>query len=602
MRCDVLEGRGPAALSRLTRLVCAGVAAAIVLLVMLDAAAAQPKRVLLLHSFGRDFKPWSDYAHAIRSELNRQSPWPLDLTEHALVTARSSDENPEPAFVEYLRALHAKNPPDLIVSIGAPAAAFVQRHRAQLFPTTPMLLTVVDQRRVQYSVLTENDAVVAVAINYLAALENILRVRPDTKNIMLVVGTSPIEKFWKEAIAKEAEPLAGRVALTWTDQWPFEELLKRAAALPPDSAIFWELMIVDAAGVVHEESAALARLHAVSAAPIFSYTDAFFGREIVGGPHVPVLDVGKQVAAVAFRILSGEKPGDIKAPPVGVGTPRFDWRELQRWNISESRLPPGSVVEFRQPTAWEQYRLEITTICAAFVLQAMLISWLLYERAQRRRSEAAAHALNARLINAQEEERSRLARELHDDVTQRLARLAIDAAVDVRAAANPAGAAMTSVRDNLIRLSEDVHALSYRLHPSILEDLGLIEALESECRHFSAPPIKLEANGRDFPEKLPKDVALCLFRIAQEALRNVARHATATQAVVRLRRLDGGLELTVRDDGVGFDTGRRRAGVSLGLASMRQRAVSLGGHVDIDSSPGRGTTVAAWVPLRQEAA
>ena len=167
--------------------------------------AAEPKRVMILHSFGRDFKPWSDYARAIRSELDRQSSWPLDLSEHSLVTARFSDENPEVPFVEYLRALYAKQRLDLIVSIGAPAAAFVQRHRQQLFPTTPMLLTVVDQRRVQFSTLTANDAVVAVSINYFGAIENILRVLPDTKNVAVVVGNSPIEKYWKEEIGRAGE-------------------------------------------------------------------------------------------------------------------------------------------------------------------------------------------------------------------------------------------------------------------------------------------------------------------------------------------------------------------------------------------------------------
>src|SRR5262245_45170903 len=216
------------------------------------ASAVEPKQVILLHSFGRDFKPWSDYAKTIRAELNRQSPWPLDITEHSLVTARSPDEDPEVPFVAYLRTLSAKRPPDLIVSIGAPAAAFVQRHRQQLFSTTPMVFTAVEQRRVQYSSLTANDAVVAVRINYLAAVENILQVLPDTKDVIVVVGTSPIEKFWKEAIAKEAEPLANRIKLSFTDDLPFETLLRHASALPKQSAIFWELMIVDAAGVVHE--------------------------------------------------------------------------------------------------------------------------------------------------------------------------------------------------------------------------------------------------------------------------------------------------------------------------------------------------------------
>jgi hypothetical protein len=105
------------------------------------ALAAEPKRVMMLHSFGPDVKPWSEYARAIRAELAEQSPWPLDLYEHSLVSARFSDEDPEVPFVEYLRALYAKRPLDLIVTIGAPAAAFVQRHRRQLFSTAPMVFT-----------------------------------------------------------------------------------------------------------------------------------------------------------------------------------------------------------------------------------------------------------------------------------------------------------------------------------------------------------------------------------------------------------------------------------------------------------------------------
>jgi signal transduction histidine kinase len=354
------------------------------------AAAAEPKQVMLLHSFGRDFKPWSEYAKAIRAEIDRQSPWPLNVHEHSLEIARSSDEHPEGPFVEYLRALYANQQPDLIVSIGAPAAAFVQRHRQQLFPSSPMLLTVVDQRRVRYSVLTANDVVVAVAIDYVAAIENILQVLPDTKHVMIVTGRSPIEIFWKETIGKDVERFAGRFEISWTDHLSFEDLLKHAAALSPNTAIFWELMIVDAAGAVHEEGKALARLHAVANAPIFSYTDAFFGREIVGGPHVPVLEHGQTVADVAIRILAGVKAGDIQTPPTGMGTPRFDWREMQRWNISESRLPPGSRIEFRDPSAWEQYRAQILAVVTALVLQAVLIAWLIYEQRRRRFAEVLA--------------------------------------------------------------------------------------------------------------------------------------------------------------------------------------------------------------------
>ena len=350
--------------------------------------AAESKRVLLLHSFGSDFKPWSEYAKSIRTELRQQSPWPLDIIEYSLVTARFSDENPEAPFVEYLRALFAKRPLDLIMSIGAPAAAFVQRHRQQLFAATPMVFTAVDQRRVQYSNLTANDTAVALRINYLSAFENILQVLPDTKDVIVVVGTSPIEKFWKEAIGKEVEPLANRIKLSWTDELSFEALLKQASALPPHTAIFWELMIVDAAGVVHEGAAPLTKLHAVANAPIFSYDESFFGSAIVGGPLLLPADSGRQAAAVAIRILGGEKPGEIRTPLVQFASPVFDWREMQRWGISESRLPPGSEILFRNPTAWDQYKWHIMLAAAIILVQTALIVGLIYERRRRTAAEA----------------------------------------------------------------------------------------------------------------------------------------------------------------------------------------------------------------------
>jgi signal transduction histidine kinase len=149
-------------------------------------------------------------------------------------------------------------------------------------------------------------------------------------------------------------------------------------------------------------------------------------------------------------------------------------------------------------------------------------------------------------------------------------------------------------------LSEDVHALSYRLHPSILEDLGLIEALKAECERFSRTcSIRLDADPGNIPERLPNEVALCLFRIAQEGLRNIVRHARASRAQVRLGRIDGGLQLVVRDDGAGFDGAQDRGRASLGHASMRQRVLLVGGRIEIDSSPGQGTTIRAWVPLKE---
>ena len=349
--------------------------------------AAETKRVLILHSFGVDFRPWGEYSRTIRSELFRQSPWPLDIEDHLLATARSSDENPEPPFVDYLNALEVKHSPDLIICIGAPAANFIQRHRDHLFPATPMILTAVEKRRVRYDSLTKNDTVIPVAHNFRAVFDNILRLLPNTKQVVVINGASPNEKFWRGELSWELKPYESRLKLLYFDDTPFVDVLKEASRLPPDTAIFWHLMNVDAAGVAYEGDIGLKKLFAVANAPIFSYDDGFFGGEIVGGPMYSVLESSEKTAAIAVRILSGERAGDIKTPPVLFATPKYDWRQLQRWNISESRLPPGSEILFREPTAWQRYSWQIALITAVILAQAGLISALLQAHRRRRLAE-----------------------------------------------------------------------------------------------------------------------------------------------------------------------------------------------------------------------
>ena len=265
-------------------------------------------------------------------------------------------------------------------------------------------------------------------------------------------------------------------------------------------------------------------------------------------------------------------------------------------------------VEFRVPTVLEQYRWHIIAAAALCAMQSIFILVLLVHRrrlyrsnVERQRAEEAAQVLSGRLINAQEEERSRLARELHDDVTQRLALLAIEAGREERTLPKAGGGdAMRAMREQLVRLSEDVHALSHQLHPAILEDLGLSEALKSECKRFSETgSIPVELDVQEVSQGLHRDVSLCLFRITQEALRNVARHAHALQARVSLHRLDGGIQLVVQDDGIGFDAAQTQRGPHLGHASMRQRIQLLDGKLVVDGFPGSGTTVSAWVPLKE---
>ena len=193
---------------------------------------------------------------------------------------------------------------------------------------------------------------------------------------------------------------------------------------------------------------------------------------------------------------------------------------------------------------------------------------------------------------------------MHDDVTQRLAALAIDAAKMQHDAANSAsGEALDTIRERLVELSEDVHALSYRLHPSVIEDLGLVAALRVECnsdRTAGAHPRGLRLPRTSRRRSLP-NTAICLFRVAQEALRNVVRHANASNVEVSLRRTKAESRWPCTTTAGALSDSGADGRASLGLVSMRERVRLVGGKLDIVSRPDHGTSVVAWVPMQEAA-
>ncbi len=556
------------------------------------------KRVLLLHSYGQDMAPYSDVSGTFRDELTQNLGEPVDLVEVSLVTTVAGAPVDDAPFVDYLQALLVGRKPDLVVPIGGIASSFVQRQRQRLFPDVPTLYAAVDDRTLTKYAFTSKDTVVASRLDIHGFVQNILDVLPETTQVAVVVGASPLEKFWKEELKREFQPFMDRIEFTWFDQLTFDEMKRRVAALPPNSAILYAVLVLDAAGIPRPLTRGLQGIRDAANAPVFGVYASNIDRGVVGGRLVSDRELGRSAASVAIRVLRGESPGAIKTPPLGPGTPVYNWNELQRWGITEASLPPGSLVRFRKPTVWEQYRSYLVAGISVLLLQSALIAGLFWQRLRRRRAELEMASLSGRLLMVHENERRRVARELHDDVTQRLAALAIEATRIDKPHEGSADDAIRSIREGLIKLSEDVHALSYRLHPSVIEDLGLVEALRAECERISrSGAVAVRFDATDIPQKLPMDTALCLFRVAQEALRNVVRHARANSVDVAVAPKDGGLQLAVSDNGTGFDPGRQAERPSLGLASIRERVNLLNGQVDIDSAYEHGTTVLAWVPI-----
>jgi signal transduction histidine kinase len=593
-----------------------------------NAAVPEAKRVMILHSFGNDFRPWGQYARTIRSELTRQSQWMLDIQDHSLVTARWSDENPEAPFVEYLSALYAKHRPDIIICIGAPAANFVQRHRSRLFPAVPILMTAVEERRIRLESLTENDTVVAVKHDFVGSFNTILRLLPETKNIVVINGVSPNEKYWLGEMQKEAGPLGDRVRFLWFQDTPYETILKKAASLPPDSAIFWHLMNVDAAGVVYEGDTGLKQLYAVANAPIFSYDDGFFGQEIVGGPMHSVSAGSRNAAAVAVRILGGEKAGDIKTPPSGYETPKFDWRQLRRWSIAESRLPPGSQVYFREPSAWETYRWQVATVSSIVLLQAMLIAGLLYERGRRRLAEVEARRRMAELAHVNRysmagELTTSIAHELNQPlgsilVNAESAQLLLNAPSpnmaelkeiisDIRRDDQRAGEVIRRLRSLLKRAPFEVRQID--LNRVVDESLDLVSGLA----HARAVTVESALNAEPLPVQGDRiqlqQVLLNLILNATDAM--AALDKSQRKVTVRTARDSDTAQVEVVDNGPGVLAGSdeifepfyttKPNGMGMGLSIARTIVEAHEGEISTENRAGRGTVFRIRLPLAPSA-
>jgi signal transduction histidine kinase len=301
---------------------------------------------------------------------------------------------------------------------------------------------------------------------------------------------------------------------------------------------------------------------------------------------------------------------------MGAPVPVFDWRALKHWGIDEALVPAGSTVRFRQAGVWEQYQHYIISAAGIVLFQAALISGLVVQRIRRRRIESALREsetryrmiaeqnqdLAGRLINAQELERARIARDLHDDLSQQLAGLAIMLSNVKRAVATSDG--QREARETLIALQERtsslaqaVRNLSHELHPSVLTHQGLVATLRRHCADLERfHRLEITVTAAEGADTLTPEVALCLFRVAQETISNTVRHAHAGRLAVELTPDGEGIEMRVTDDGVGF-VPSEQAGTGLGLRSIDERVRLMGGALRVDSRPGQGTKVAVFIPF-----
>jgi signal transduction histidine kinase len=374
--------------------------------------------------------------------------------------------------------------------------------------------------------------------------------------------------------------------------------------LPPHSAVLFDSYFEDPNGQTYIPARVCSQLADVSNAPVYTLYQTMIGNCAVGGVVVDFEALAHQAATMILGLLNGAK---VSAFPIEESRKQvaIDWRQFERFGLSERLIPHGAAVYYREPTLWMRYRWFFIGGGLIIFLQLILIFKLAVEGKRRKESEKSTRELAGRLIHAQEEERRRIAAELHDDVCQRLALVCLH--LDTLRAAPPRSLEslvqeLSVLYDETDLISSDIHQFSRELHPAILERLGLIHSLRRFCEEFTMHrKIAVHFSTSGDEAALDPEVSLVLFRVGQECLMNISKHSGAESCDVSLRFTHDRVILEIRDTGNGFDPNEQRGTTGLGLQSMRERLRSVSGALRIHSAPHLGTRVHAEVPIDRAA-
>jgi signal transduction histidine kinase len=314
----------------------------------------------------------------------------IEVYNETMDLERFGSNNYQLFLRDFLQEKYADKKIDLAIAILTPALDLLLNYGSVIFPGTPIVFSWIDKIELGNRSLPPHVRGVLVKREFAPTVEIALRLHPKTERAVVVTGTSEFDTRLLEQAKRDFGFYENRLDFQYLTTLPLQNLLTELSGLPPRTLVFYTSLFRDGAGETYVPSQVVKRISAVANAPTYGFLDQYVGQGIVGGNVYSLSALGVETAKLALRVLAGTEVLGPQVYELPTNKPLFDWRQLQRWGISESKLPAGSEVRFREPSEWEQYKPQILAITAAILAQALLIAWLLHERRYRRRAERTA--------------------------------------------------------------------------------------------------------------------------------------------------------------------------------------------------------------------
>jgi signal transduction histidine kinase len=334
---------------------------------------------------------------AIRSTINAGSKSPISFYSEHLDANRFFGPEYENEFVQFLKAKYRERHIDVVIVVGVSALDFIARRREQLWPSVPVVFAAIDEATMSRRTLPNNVTGATMQLT-LQDMVKVARIVMPNLNAVAIVG-DPLERQTSfRHFADEIPAVAAQLEIVNLMDLPLAELAKRLAVLPDNTAVIYTGIYFTSDGVSYIPAELTSQIAEWANRPVVVTASSYLNKGAIGGYIVQSNAIGQQAGRMALRILAGESASDIpvaKVPSQLI----FEWPALQRWKISESRLPPGSEILFREPTVWERYSWQIALITAVILLQAGLISALLREHRRRKFSEVQSRQRMAELAH-----------------------------------------------------------------------------------------------------------------------------------------------------------------------------------------------------------